>query len=222
MRASDYRRLARENLKGIWPQAICVAAVAVLLCGDTIGSNFLPEIKVVREVTALIIGSIRLEEVQFTTGTGTYLALPQFIVGGVLELCYTLYLMKQYDHQRTQMDDVIPVFDRFLQGFLQAFLRGLFTVLWGLLLIIPGVIAAYSYAMTPYIMIDHPELTPKQAISASKDLMDGHKWELFCLDFSFIGWNLLAALTLNLGHLVLNPYKSAARTAFYRNIKAQQ
>ena len=71
-------------------------------------------------------------------------------------------------------------------------------------------------------MIDRPELTAREAIAASKEMMRGHKWELFCLDFSFIGWGILAALTLNLGHLALNPYKNAARTAFYRNIKAQQ
>ena len=114
------------------------------------------------------------------------------------------------------------MFERFFQGFLQSFLRGLFAFLWALLLLIPGIIAHYSYAMTPYIMIERPELTPMEAIAASKELMQGHKWELFCLDFSFIGWDLLAALTLNLGHLALNPYKNAARTAFYRNIVAQR
>ena len=100
--------------------------------------------------------------------------------------------------------------------------RVVFAFLWGLLLLIPGIIASYSYAMTPYIMVERPALTPMEAITASKELMQGHKWELFCLDFSFIGWDLLAALTLNLGHLFLNPYKNAAYTAFYRNIKAQQ
>ena len=221
MKAFDYRQTARENLKDNWPFAICVAAVVYLLCGTTVCKSFIPEIKIIRETFALAIGSLRFENVEFGTSTA-FLAMPQFIIGGVAELCYTLYLMRQYDHQSTTMEDIIPIFDRFLQGFLQAFFRGLFTILWSLLLIVPGVIASYSYRMTPYIMIDRPELTARQAIAASKEMMHGHKWELFCLDFSFIGWNILAALTLNLGHLVLNPYKNAARTAFYRNLKAQQ
>ena len=221
MRASDYRQTARENLKGNWPFAICVAAVVYLLCGASVCKNFIPEIKIIRETISILMGSLHFESAEFGTST-SLLALPQFIIGGVAELCYTLYLMRQYDHQTTQMDDIIPVFDRFVQGFLQAFLRSLFTILWSMLLVVPGIIAHYSYRMTPYIMIDHPELTAKEAIAASKEMMCGHKWELFCLDFSFIGWGILAALTLNLGHLALNPYKNAARTAFYRNLKAQQ
>ena len=72
--------------------------------------------------------------------------------------------------------------------------------------------------MTPFIMADHPELTASEAIDRSKELMDGHKGDLFVLDLTFIGWDLLAAITLNIGHLVLNPYKNAAHAAFYREI----
>ena len=75
--------------------------------------------------------------------------------------------------------------------------------------------------MTPFIMADHPNMTASEAIAASKDMMDGHKWDLFVLRFTFIGWNILAALTANLGNLVLNPYKNAAEAAFYRKIAKQ-
>ena len=222
MRASDYRQIARENLRGSWLFAICVAAVAFLLGGTLEGASFLPEIQKTKEVIQCISGNIHIQEVTATTSLLSRLALPRFILGGITELCYALYLLRQYQHQTTTMEDITPMFERFFQGFLQSFLRGLFAFLWALLLLIPGIIAHYSYAMTPYIMIERPELTPMEAIAASKELMQGHKWELFCLDFSFIGWDLLAALTLNLGHLALNPYKNAARTAFYRNIVAQR
>ena len=72
--------------------------------------------------------------------------------------------------------------------------------------------------MTPFIMAEHPDMTASEAISASKEMMDGRKGALFCLDFSFIGWDLLCALTLNIGHIALNPYKNAAYAAFYRQI----
>ena len=78
--------------------------------------------------------------------------------------------------------------------------------------------AHYKYAMTPYIMADHPELTASEAIEHSKQIMDGHKWELFVLHLTFLGWDLLAALTLGVGNLVLNPYKNAAEAVFYQRL----
>ena len=64
-----------------------------------------------------------------------------------------------------------------------------------MLFIIPGLIATYRYAMAPYIMAEHPEMGIMEAIEASKQMMDGNKWSLFCLDFSFIGWMILSVLT---------------------------
>ena len=69
-------------------------------------------------------------------------------------------------------------------------------------------------------MEDHPELTAGEAITRSRQLMDGHKGELFILGLTFIGWELLNALTLGIGSLWLNPYKNAAYAAFYREITA--
>ena len=73
--------------------------------------------------------------------------------------------------------------------------------------------------MTPFIMAENPDMTASQAIKASMELMDGHKGDLFLLDLSFIGWSLLCLLTLNLGHIALNPYCNAAYAAFYRSLK---
>ena len=71
--------------------------------------------------------------------------------------------------------------------------------------------------MTPFIMAENPGMTAKDAITASKEAMKGHKWELFCLDFSFIGWLLLVLLTAGIGSLFLTPYIEAAYAAFYRD-----
>lgn len=90
--------------------------------------------------------------------------------------------------------------------------------LWTLLLIIPGIMASYSYAMTGYILAEHPELTASEAIAQSKDMMAGNRWRLFCLQFSFIGWDILCALTLGIGNLALRPYRHAAEAAFYREL----
>ena len=113
-------------------------------------------------------------------------------------------------------------FDRFKQGFLQSFLRNLYIVLWSLLFVIPGIVKSFSYAMTPFIMADHPEMTAKEAIAASKEMMDGHKGDLFILGLTFFGWHLLAGLSLGIGYLWLNPYMNAAYAAFYRDLCNQK
>ena len=73
--------------------------------------------------------------------------------------------------------------------------------------------------MAPYILMENPDMTANQAIRASKELMKGNKWRLFCMQFSFIGWDILCGITMGLGYLLLNPYRSAADAAFYREIK---
>ena len=89
---------------------------------------------------------------------------------------------------------------------------------WTLLFIIPGLIAAYRYQLTGYILAENPEMGANDAITRSKELMKGNKWRLFCLDFSFIGWDILSAFTLGIGDLWLTPYRSAAAAAFYREL----
>ena len=101
------------------------------------------------------------------------------------------------------------------------FLVAVFTFLWSLLLIIPGIIKAYSYAMTPYILEEHPELTANQAIDRSRAMMKGHKFDLFWLHLSFIGWFLLALLSLGIGYFWLAPYIDTAQAAFYQDLKAE-
>lgn len=77
--------------------------------------------------------------------------------------------------------------------------------------------------MTPYILMENPEMTANEAITESKRLMDGNRWRLFCLEISFIGWGLLAVLfTCGLGYLVLVPYMETSFAAFYREIKAEK
>ena len=96
---------------------------------------------------------------------------------------------------------------------------GLLIFLWSLLLIVPGIIKAYSYSMAPYILADHPELTGMQAINASEFLMKGKKGKLFCLEISFIGWILLSILTCGILLLMVDPCMRAAKAAFYESIK---
>lgn len=92
--------------------------------------------------------------------------------------------------------------------------------LWSLLLVIPGLIKAFSYAMTPYILQDNPELTASEAIHRSRMMMKGHKFDLFYMYLSFIGWFFASILTFGIGFLWLYPYITTTEAAFYEEIKA--
>ena len=109
----------------------------------------------------------------------------------------------------------------FTESFLLALLTGIFTFLWSLLFFIPGIIKSYSYAMAPYILQDDPSKDWKTALDESKVMMEGHKWQLFCLDFSFIGWYILGFLCCCVGVIFVFPYAMMARANFYMALKAK-
>lgn len=100
-------------------------------------------------------------------------------------------------------------------------LQSLYIYLWTLCLIIPGFIKNYSYIMTPFVLLDQPELKFDAAIERSMQLMKGYKWKFFCLQLSFIGWVLLSMLTLGIGFLFLIPYMQTAAAFFYEDLKAE-
>ena len=101
------------------------------------------------------------------------------------------------------------------------FLMNFFISLWSLLLIIPGFIKYYAYALTPYILIDNPELSANQAINLSQKMMKGHKFDMFILHLSFIGWIFLSIFTFGIGLLWLLPYMMTAQAAFYQDVKKE-
>lgn len=106
--------------------------------------------------------------------------------------------------------------------FLTKLLQNIYTGLWSLLLIVPGIIKAYSYAMTDYILKEEPGLKYNAAIEKSMAMMENNKMKLFLLDLSFIGWIILSCITLGIGFLFLTPYMQVARAAFYEDLKAQR
>lgn len=229
MEAKNFRTRARANLAGNWGLSIAVALVAALMGGLITGLSFLPEVEAslvtwfpfLEELAESLNRGYRIGNFTLNFRSGIF-GLATFLIGGVLQMGYADYLLKQHDGNKMDFSILFSRFDHFGTGFAQRFLRGLYVTLWSLLFIIPGIIKSYAYAMTPFILAEHPQLTASQAIRLSGDMMDGYKAELFILDLSFIGWNILAALTFNLGNIVLNPYKNAAYAAFYRQLQAEQ
>ena len=218
MNASELRLKARESLKGNYWPAVGVAFVAAIFGALMLnGGSF--SLNIEKRATELFgdLPTIVKTYLLIAAGGAGVVSFVNFILGGVVQIGYAQYLLKQQDREIHSVKDLFSQFDRFGQGFLQLFLRNLYTFLWSLLFIIPGIIKSYAYAMTPFIMAENPELTAKEAITISKEKMDGHKGELFWLGLTFFGWSVLATLTAGIGYIFLNPYMNAAYAAFYRD-----
>ena len=101
-------------------------------------------------------------------------------------------------------------------------LVGIFTILWALLLIIPGIIKGLSYSQVFFLLRDNPQLSALEAITESKIRMKGYKWKYFLMNLSFIGWAFIAIFTFGIGFLWLTPYISTANATFYNELIAPQ
>lgn len=100
------------------------------------------------------------------------------------------------------------------------FLKHLYITLWSLLLIVPGIIKSLEYSMVEYLIAEDPTLTTKEALAKSKAMMQGHKWNAFVLQLSFIGWDILSGLTFGLVEVFyVGPYKMLTEAALYQKLK---
>ncbi len=154
---------------------------------------------------------------------GNIPVLGSLAVSVVITPAFALGIYKVFirlgDGIEPQLTDVFSGFEDFWSAFKVSFLTGLFTFLWMLLLIIPGIIKAYSYSMAYFILAENPGMSARECISRSKKMMDGHKMEFFILSLSFIGWMLLGAVTLGIAYLWIMPYMQMTMVNFYNRIK---
>jgi uncharacterized membrane protein len=144
------------------------------------------------------------------------------IIGGPMELGLVTYFLLIGRRGSAQMEDLFRGFRSFESALILYIVRLVFIMLWSLLLIVPGIIAALRYSMAMYILHDSPELTGMAALNRSKEMMEGHKGKLFGLYLSFIGWAILSIFTLGIGFLFLAPYIKAAEANFYEDLKQAQ
>ena len=146
---------------------------------------------------------------------GIFIAV--FFEVGIAWFAYTVYRGEQPDVGNLFVGFKDGRFGRVLGGML---LVTLYTILWSLLFIIPGIIKAYQYSMMPYLLIDRSDLSIKECFAMSKEMTAGHKWNLFVLDLSFIGWLLLAVLTFGiLDIFYVTPYLTLAQAGAYDYLK---
>lgn len=203
---SEIRAIAREKLEGNWGDAALVTVVMVA-CAYVLSAAF--------QYGGLFVFAPLGHDTSGVLGSGasligTCLFLP-------MAYAYTVMLLGVVRGEKMAVAGLFQQYSG--RVFITMLLKYIYTVLWTLLLIIPGIIKGYSYAMTEFIMKDNPELDGNKAIEASMAMMQGNKMRLFLLDLSFIGWIILAMLTFGFGFILLEPYMYAARAAFYEDLK---
>jgi len=230
--ASDFRAIARQALSGRWAIAV-VAGLIALVLGGVSGDG--PKIELnLQESGGSVAFSLGGQPLISTDGewsgilagafsglffTALVVGALWFLLGSIIRVGYARFNLELVDRgKEPDLNGLFGYFSHWKNVVLTALLQGLYVFLWSLLLVIPGIVASYSYAMTGYILAECPELTPGEALERSKEMMSGNRFRLFCLQFSFIGWSLLCALTLGIGNLWLTPYRQAATAAFYREI----
>jgi uncharacterized membrane protein len=141
------------------------------------------------------------------------------ILSGPLTFGITIFWLRFSRDQGAKLEQMFLGFKNFGTSFIAYILIVVFTLLWLLLLIVPGIIAALSYSLTFFIIADDKSIDASAAIKKSKKMMYGHKWKLFCLLCRFIGWALLCILTLGIGILWLYPYVMVSVAQFYDDVK---
>ena len=199
----DLKEKAKKSLQGKWKESIKItlAFVAItmitgiiieLLTGIFQLSNNIAE--VINEVIIIIVES--------------------FLILGIEN-----FYLKLSRNEEVTYKELFTKTNMFKVALLSMILIAIFTTLWSLLLIIPGIIAAISYSQTYFVLLDNKDLTAKEAITKSKEMMQGHKMDYFILQLSFIGWMILATIPFCIGFLWLIPYMETTLAHFYDSIK---
>lgn len=230
LRSKELRAKAWGSLKGkYW-----VAFAATILTGIimSVGSFFSTTASDILGINSLIITEgvqlTPVEEIGFIAILGIGLSLASIglivsmLINGPALIGCCGFFIKNTDSK--------PAVTEVFSGFKTKYARNIFAsllidikiLLWTCLFIIPGIIKAFEYAIIPYILADEPEISIKDAFAKAKVMMKGNKWRLFKLNFSFIGWFILAMLTFGIGSFFLLPYVDAANAEFYVELKNKQ
>lgn len=194
MRTSgELKDIAISALEGKWGQAVGLTFVIGVLESAASGLSYIPMVGVVFPL----------------------LAMP-------LTFGFAVAFLNNLRGGEARFETLFAGYKDFGRVFLTLLIMGIYTFLWSLLLVVPGVIKAISYTMTPFVLNDNPELSYDAAISKSSRLMQGHKMEYFVFVLSFAGWFVLSILTMFIGFLWLAPYFQTAKAAFYHELLAEQ
>ncbi|MCI1786278.1 MAG: DUF975 family protein [Bacteroidales bacterium] len=203
----DYKNAALAALKGNWAPAVVATIVFMAIECMVLGpSNYHSIVNPYAVLPVFYSGPLFLLLILVSApmGVGYYNAFKVLYERGDDRITYNIFVIG---------------FTKWLHIVWVILVMKIYVLLWSLLFLIPGIIKSFSYAMTPYIIVEHPELTANEAIDMSRKLMSGHKFDLFYLYLSFIGWAILSIITFGIGFLWLTPYCMTSVASFYDDIK---
>lgn len=220
MTRAELKNRAKAQLRGNWGWAICLFLVGAIINGIITGIN-----TAWGEAVSKQVDFTNIFQVLFAKGAGAFNLVAGLITSMILwGITYTLLHFADTGEKEQVFEGAFSGFTggRLKNTFLTVLLEDIFIFLWTCLLIIPGIVKGYSYAMAPYIMkdmfdADH-EMTATEAITESRKLMKGHKVELFVLDLSFLGWGILGLVTAGIGFIWITPYYRQTKANYYRQL----
>lgn len=202
MNRSELKNKAKESLKGKYGDAI---ALLVISFGISFPVGF-------------AVGFIGLDD-NLTELLGNIISI---IISGLIGFGTFSYFLKISRNEQVNYKELFSKTNMFGSYIGISLLAGIFTFLWSLLFIIPGIIAALNYSLVYYIKLDNPKLSAIDVIRKSKQMMQGHKWDFFVLNLSFLGWGILSIFTLGILYLWLVPYMQVTYANFYNKLKEEK
>ncbi len=218
--ADNYKMIARDALKGHWGSAVIAGMIAVWLGAFATSFGSLCEYAAGTSIAIYFLEGIPGYMMILLTIV-ILCSLFYFFIGSMIRLGYIDYNLALLDRRKAAIRRLFAHFPSIWRMILVKIMYFFIISLSTLMLIIPGIISIYSYAMVPYVLEEKPGYSISRIFRASRRIMQGHKWQLFKLRFSFLGWNILGLLTLGLGFLFIIPYRYAAEAAFYNEISGR-
>ena len=223
--SKELRAKAWNSLKGKYWRAFLVILVLGLLA--SIGTSLETSSQTLTETINLVDPSEMDETMELGAAVVGTIATVMAVVGMAISLFVGNAADVGLAHYFILNTDSKPSFADAFYGFKVKYLRNIGTLLlvgiklalWSLLLVVPGIIKSFEYAIIPYILADDPEITSKEAFRKAKEMMMGNKWRLCKLYISFFGWFVLCVVTCGLGTPFLLPYVNAANAEFYAELK---
>jgi uncharacterized membrane protein len=225
MRARDFKARAREGLSGNWFVAAIAGIIATLFGASGVGSITFRYEQQQTEVVPVDPTNIDLLIQTFMPIiTGALLValvycVVALIIGSGISVGYSKFNVDMIEGEKPRLRTLFSHFGQWKTAFGASFLIALRILFGFILFVVPGIIAAMKYSMTFHVIADNPGIRARDAMRESKRIMRGYKWNFFCLLLSFIGWDLLTAITMGLVAVFAVPYKAAAKAAFYNEIK---
>ena len=214
MKIRDFRREAREALKGNWFVAVVAGVIMTLFSNVGVSIDMEAE----DEFSSILSANLTLADSFPLVASVFVVVMLGLLLSSLVTVGYAQFNIDLIDGERPRIITLFTKWRQIGKAIVASFLVFL-RVLFGLILfIVPGIIAAYSHAMVYHILAENPDMSVSEAMAESRRIMRGNKFRLFCLQLSFFGWYLLVAITFGIAALWVIPYQQAAVAAFYREI----